>query len=190
MNSLPKIKISLSTPICLAAFTLIYGIKYISAILAAVLFHELGHIAFIYLFRGNIAEITLRPFGAVIKRADTKTSYFADAVISLAGRLVNIFSFLICLFASTLGSFAYASLVLAVVNLIPARPLDGYCALRSILLCLFSPQTAKIVGRCISLAILIVIWIFTVYMMIFAEFNLSLLIMITLFIYETVISCK
>lgn len=190
MRSLPKIKISLSTPICLAAFTIIYGLKYISAILAAVLFHEVGHIAVIYLFRGNIAEITIRPFGAVIKRADIKTSYFADAMISLAGPLVNIFSFLTCLFTDTLGSFAYASLVLAVINLIPAAPLDGYCTLRSILLCLFSPQTAKKVGQYISLAVLIIIWIFTVYMMIFSEFNLSLLIMITLLIYETVISCK
>lgn len=190
MKSLPKIKISLSTPICLAGFTLIYGVKYISAILAAVLFHELGHIALIYLFRGNIAEITLRPFGAVIKRADIKTSYFADTIISLAGPIVNIFSFLICLFTDTLGSFAYASLVLAVINLIPASPLDGYCALRSILLCLFSSQTAKRVGESISLLVLTVLWVLTVYMMIFAEFNLSLLIMITLLIYETVISRK
>lgn len=190
MKSLPKIKISLSTPICLTAFTLIYGVKYISAILAAVLFHELGHIALIYLFKGNIAEITIRPFGAVIKRSDIKTSYFADAMISLAGPLVNVFSFFICLFTDTLGSFAYASLVLAVINLIPANPLDGYCALRSLLLCLFTPQTAKRVGRYISLSLLIILWLFTVYMMIFAEFNLSLLIMITLLIYETVISCK
>ena len=190
MNSLPKIKISLSTPICLAAFTLIYGAKYISAILAAVFFHEFGHIALIYLSGGKISEITIRPFGAVIKRADIKTSYFADAMISLAGPLVNIFSFIICLFTNTLGGFAYASLVFAVVNLIPANPLDGYCALRSILLCLFSPPTAKKIGQYLSLAVLIILWIFTVYMMIFAEFNLSLLIMITLFIYETVISCK
>jgi len=190
VSRLPKIKISLSTPICIAAFCVIYGLKYISAILTAVIFHEISHIAAIYLCRGNISEITIRPFGAVIKRADTKTSYFSDAMISLAGPLANIFSFAICFFTDTLGSFASASLVLAVLNLIPAEPLDGYCALRSTLLSFFSPQLSKKICRCISLTVLIFLWIFTVYTVIFAEFNLSLLLMMTFLIYETVISRK
>ncbi len=190
MRALPKIKISLSTPICLAAFTVIYGIKYISSILAAVILHEFGHIAAIYLLRGKISEITLRPFGAVIKRSENNTSYFADFMIALAGPLANIISFLICLSVGILGTFAYSSIILALVNLIPAKPLDGYCAARSLSLCFFSLSVSEKICRSISVIILTVIWIFTVYMIIFTEFNLSLLIMTTFLICETVISRK
>lgn len=190
MRSFAKIKISLSTPICLAAFTVIYGTRYIFSILAAVILHELGHIAAIYLLNGEISEITLRPFGAVIKKSESNTSYFADFITALAGPLVNIISFLVCLSIGVMGTFAYSSIILALVNLIPAKPLDGYCATRSVSLCFFSLTVSENICRIISVITLTLIWIFTVYMIIFTEFNLSLLIMTTFLICETVISRK
>ena len=190
MKSIPKVKISLSTPICLAAFAAIYGVKYIASIVLSVILHELGHITAIYLFNERISEITLRPFGAVIKRAENRTSYIADAMISLAGPAVNIFSFIICAYFGALGTFAYASLVFALVNLIPANPLDGYSAMRALTLRFFPMSVSEKICTALSLIVLCVIWIFTVYMIIFTQFNLSLLIMTTLLICETVISRK
>lgn len=190
MKGLPKITISLSTPICLAAFCVIYGPGYISSIVLSVTVHELGHIAAIYLSHGKISEITIRPFGAVIKRAERGTSYFSDIFIALSGPLANIFSFILCMNFSFSEAFASASLILAIINLIPARPLDGYCAVKAFALLFFSPNTSEKICRAISLTVLSAIWVFTVYTVIFAKFNLSLLIMTTLLICEAVISRK
>ncbi len=190
MKSLPKIKVSLSTPICLAAFALIYGLPYIFAIFSATLLHEAGHLAAIYLLEGKVSDVTVRPFGAVINRSENGTSYRGDIIISLSGPLVNIVSFLICMWAGRRGTFASASLILALINLIPSKPLDGYCALKAASLSLFSPSASEKICRTVSFVILGAIWIFSVYMIIYANFNLSLLLMVTFLMCETLLTIK
>ncbi len=188
--TLPKIKISLSTPICLAAFVMLYGVPYIFAIFSATLLHEIGHLAAIYALGGKVSSITLRPFGAVINRHENQTSYAGDLIISLSGPFVNIICFIICFWIGTLGAFASASLILALVNLIPSKPLDGYCAIKSASLLIFSPIVTERICRGVSLVILALIWVFTVYMIIYANFNLYLLLTVTFLMCETFISGK
>lgn len=188
--TLPKIKISLSTPICLAAFVIIYGPSYIFAIFSATLLHEVGHLAAIYALGEKVSSITLRPFGAVISRCENKTSYIGDVIISLSGPLINIVCFLICLSVGSLGAFASASLILALVNLIPSKPLDGYCAMKAASLLVFSPSVSEKICRGVSLVILAAIWVFTVYMIIYANFNIYLLLMVTFLMCETLLNSK
>ena len=190
MRSMPKIKISLSTPICLSALAIIYGPTYILAISAATLLHELGHIIAIYLLGSSVSEVTVRPFGAVINRGENRSSYVADAVISLSGPAVNTICFLLCLPLGRLGAFASASLILALVNLIPSKPLDGYCAMRALTLSLFSPGVAGVICRAISLIILGILWTLSVYAVIYANFNIYLLLMVTFLICEALFSIK
>ena len=189
-KKLPKIRASLSLPICLIAFGLIYGPTYLISVFTATLLHELGHVAAIYLSHGSISEIVLRPFGAVIKRQPVSGSYLSDLFISLSGPIMNIISFGICAFIGKLGHFAAASLILASVNLIPSDPLDGYSALRAFALLFFPPDTAERICKTISLIILGVIWIFTVYFTIYAQLNIYLLIMITVLIFGTLTSIR
>ncbi len=190
MRSLPKIKVSLSTPICLAAFALIYGFPYIFAIFSATALHEVGHLASIYLLGGKVSDITVRPFGAVINRGENGRSYRGDIIISLAGPLANIFSLLVCLWMGRLGAFASASTILALVNLIPSKPLDGYCAMKAASLLFFSPSVSEKICKSVSFIILTAIWVFAVYMIIYANFNLSLLLMVTFLMCETLLSGK
>ena len=185
-----KIKASLSVPICIAAFYAIYGATYVFSILAASLLHEIGHLAAIYLFKNKVSCITLRPFGAVIERAQNRGSYIGDAVISLSGPLVNLISFAISALFNRYGYFSAASLILALINLMPAKPLDGYCALSALLLSRLSITKAEKICKAISLFVLFVIWIFSIYMILYANFNVSLLLMVTVLICETILSKK
>lgn len=185
-----KINVSPSLPICLAAFTVIYGPKYVFCILFASTLHELGHIAAIYMLKQRVSCITLRPFGAVIERAENPSTYIGDALISLSGPSVNLICFIICAFFGRCGYFASASLILALVNLLPSKPLDGYCALCALLLTKLSPPFAEKICKIISLTVLAFIWIFSVYMLLYANFNVSLLLMVTILICETVLHRK
>lgn len=186
----PKIDLSLSTLLYLASTALIYGFSYVFAIFSASALHELGHIAAIRLMKGKILGISIRPFGAVINRGENLTSYKGDVIISLAGPFVNVVCFLICLLCKRLGAFASASLILAMINLIPSKPLDGYCAIRAACLSLFSPSVSERICRVLSMVILSFIWVFAVYMIIYANFNIYLLIMVTFLMCETLLHSK
>lgn len=185
-----KIRASVSLPICLATFTVIYGPRYVFSILAASALHEAGHLAAIYTLKERVSCITLRPFGAVIERAGNRSTYTGDALISISGPIVNLISFLICSHFGNFGYFASASLMLALVNLLPARPLDGYSALSAMLLSRISPVRAEKICKAFSLTVLAVIWTFSVYMLLYANFNVSLLLMVTILICETVLHRK
>ena len=185
MKSLPKINIAPSTPICLLLLAITLGIPYVIAVATATALHEMGHIAAIYSVGSRVSRISLRPFGAVIERCENKSSYLSDAVISLSGPAVNLLSFLICFLVGSGGIFGSASLVLALVNLIPARPLDGYCALRSLCLTRMSVELSVKICTLVSLVFLSVLWAFSIYMLIYANFNVSLLLTVTFLMFET-----
>lgn len=188
--SVPKIKISLSTPICLAAFSFIYGLPYVFAIFSASFLHEIGHLTAIYLLHGSVSSIIVRPFGAVINRRESKTSYIGDIIIGISGPAVNLILFFICLLFGKLGAFASASLILATVNLIPSKPLDGYNVMSALLLLFFSPDVSEKICRSVSTVVLLAIWIFSAYLIIYSGFNISLLLMVTFLICESLLHIK
>ena len=94
---------------------------------SAALLHETAHVAAALLCREKIDAVNIYPFGAEIRIKGGISSYAKDLVISSAGIAVNLLLFLVFFAAAGvhLKFFAAANLVLAAVNVIPARGLDG-----------------------------------------------------------------
>ena len=124
-----------------------HGDRLLAAI-SALLLHELGHLAAAKLLAIPVTALEITPFGGVLnpdryEGVSGVTGFLyaaAGPVMSLAG----------CLFSALLlrwgvpfafvQRFARASLLLLLINLLPALPLDGGEMLRSILTIWFSHQ--------------------------------------------------
>ncbi len=94
---------------------------------SAAFLHEAAHIAAAFLCRERIDTVNIYPFGAEIRIGGGISSYKKDLIVSSAGIALNLLLFL-AFFSSQsvhLKFFAAANLVLAAVNIIPARGLDG-----------------------------------------------------------------
>ena len=112
-----------------------------AAILAAV-FHELGHLAALLVYRKKILRVNIGISGAVI---ETETLGYAQELICAAiGPVVNLLLFWIFLHTNFL--FSFVNLLLLTYNLLPVYPLDGGRILQSVLLMLLPERiVAKIV---------------------------------------------
>ncbi len=139
----PKIKIDSSTYL-LIFFSLLAGyLKNISIILIIVLIHELGHVFFFKLFKIDIIQIIIYPFGGVTyinKRIHERI--YKDLIISLGGIIFQVILFFIFYYlyhnnyivSRTYQLFCLYNLNIIMFNLIPIIPLDG----SKILMCLLS----------------------------------------------------
>lgn len=144
-----KIRISLTALLTAAAlfyadFSVFTAMVFISAIL-----HECGHIVFLKAFGTEIYGITVLPFGAVIRSDAAKLSYRREAAVALAGALFNLAAagaaglfFCICRDIHPLF-FCGCNLLLAAVNLVPVKTLDGGRALEAALCARLSPEKAQ-----------------------------------------------
>lgn len=99
----------------------------------ALLIHEFGHYIFAKKLGYRLSNFKLMPFGAELNYEGRFFDNKDEALIAFAGPLVNIFTsiFVVCFWwlFPTLYAFTYhfvvESMVLALVNLLPAYPLDG-----------------------------------------------------------------
>ncbi|MDR3148929.1 MAG: hypothetical protein LBT88_02775 [Oscillospiraceae bacterium] len=119
-----KFKMTVPFAVSFAFFAFIddSGLVWISAFAAAI--HELGHWTAIKLFRSRVTEFRLELTGAAIFYDTDKLGYAADAVIALAGPFAGLLAALV---GAQLGytTFAGASAILSLLNLLPASRLDG-----------------------------------------------------------------
>ena len=135
---------------CLWAISFLwYGGKTLP-MLCALAAHEAGHICFALLFHMQVDEMEITPFGGVISIRHMDAAPSGQAFLVAAGG--PVFSLLCCICApwlarvwsfSQVHAFACASLLLFLVNLIPALPLDGGRMLRAILTRFISFRTAN-----------------------------------------------
>lgn len=136
----------------------------ISTIVAVI--HELGH-SFVALSRGYVLnKIVLMPYGAVVKGNIKGLKFIDQAEIALAGPLLNlgvtIFFVSLWWFFPEIYAYtdivAFSSLSMAVVNLIPAYPLDGGRVLTSLISLKFGEKvgvkTSKIIGLVLGVALI------------------------------------
>jgi Zn-dependent protease len=136
----------------------IYGLVLVGAVFVLVLLHELGHSMMAHEYGLRVRDITLVPFGGIARIEQMPSQPRAEAMISVAGPLVNFALALLLLPLllmvglasghSSLQDFAQfgisdvsltgflfylllANLTLAIFNLLPAFPMDGGRILRA-----------------------------------------------------------
>lgn len=129
-----------------------YGLLFVAVVFGLVLVHELGHGLMARQYGLRVRDVTLLPFGGVAHIEQMPASSRVEALVSLAGPLTNmaiavatlpllLLWFLIDGFSSfnslaalqledpSFNSFIFflflANLMLAIVNLVPAFPMDG-----------------------------------------------------------------
>lgn len=102
----------------------------LSALLAAVLAHELGHVCALAASGMRIRGVSLAATGPVI-RCDLPQTGFSAAAVSLAGPVFGALAWLALRRCFPLA--AEMSAVLTAVNLLPVLPLDGGRALAALL---------------------------------------------------------
>ncbi len=164
----------------------IYGLALVLSIFVLVLLHELGHSMMALEYGLRVRDITLVPFGGIARIEQMPSNPRAEAMISLAGPLVNLAIALLLLpillmvglaggndslqdFArfglgdvSLTGFLFYlllANLTLAVFNLLPAFPMDGGRILRAGVTPFMGRQSATTVAVAIGITLGVLIGI-------------------------------
>ncbi len=97
---------------------------------AAIFLHECAHLVILKLFGGKLKRFTPAPFGLCMEFDESTLSLGGEIAVSLGGCVINLVSMLASVliykfFGLDFLDFGIASLVLALVNLIPTEPLDG-----------------------------------------------------------------
>lgn len=130
-------------PLVLALMYMLSGGQALIPSLIALGLHESAHLLVALKVQARIDEIELMPFGAAIRLYELwEISSARLLLISLAGPLMNFvsaaaFSLFVYVFPGLIGLLTPVirmSLALALINLVPALPLDGgraFCALLS-----------------------------------------------------------
>lgn len=137
---------------------------------AAITLHEIGHLAAIRMLGGRIRGFTPAPFGLCINVDDSTLSLFGEAIVSAAGCIVNFISVLVAallykFFKIDIIDFGIVSAALALLNLIPAKPLDGGRLLETFTAALFGPNVSYAVSAAAA-------YIFSFFVFLFASYSL------------------
>lgn len=151
--------------------------------------HELGHYFTGRALGAEVEGVWFRPFGInIVLRESTRLSYWDEILIALSGPLVNLLFaggvYLWCLLFGLFdaaGFLIFINLSLAGVNLLPIDCLDGGRAVYSLLLCLFSVETASRLSFWLSVFTLVPLAAASAMLISRSGYNLSLAV-ITVFL--------
>ncbi len=157
------------------------GTEDVAACLLAALCHEAGHLVVAALAGVHIRAVTLDLFGARI-HLDGLLSYRQELAVACGGPAANILT-VACLMplwigrgGSFLGSFLFASLGLGEVNLLPVATLDGGRMLSCLLALTLGEKAARRGVAVTTGAVLLTLWLLSVYALLRAGNMLSLFI--------------
>ena len=153
------------------------------------MFHETGHIFFMYVFKQRIESVTFGAFGVRIDRQLSATlSYKKESIIAFGGILVNlliaIFSYLYYYLCGSDFSlkFAAVNIIIALFNMIPVEVLDMGRVIRYNLLIFMEENRCERILRIISAVFVNLLAILCICYSIFIGINISL-IAVTLYLY-------
>lgn len=174
--------------IILTLITFLCGrFNYFLIILTIILFHDLGHLCIMKLFKIKVSKLTILPFGSII---DSDLKYNENTLkkilIAIAGVLFQIILYLIFIFLSKQGFITYLTYqiflkynkYIILFNLLPIIPLDG-SQLLSYILETFLPFKLSIYLKCI------ISIIFLILLLLISNPSLDLLNIIILSFYKT-----
>ena len=144
--------------------------------------HELGHSIASARLGYELKRIVLMPYGAVIRGEKQCFSYFDEVRIAIAGPLVNFATAILLTAVWWVFPEAYpytelavsASLTIAIINLLPAFPLDGGRILLALLSAHTGRKTALMIVRFVGIALSTGLFVLFVYSC-FNSFNPSLM---------------
>lgn len=169
---MPDIKIKFSTVVFAALFLFLDASEFTVSVLAAAAVHEAGHLIAMYLSGIHPKSITVYPFGVDITAGHSLSSYRTDIFVAAAGCAVNLL--LTAVFFAVLPTFALCCAVLAILNLLPIKSLDGGRIVECVLLMhKDEEQTARIVYT-VSFIFIVILWMISIYLLLFAPFNPTL----------------
>lgn len=155
-------------------------------LLLSILLHESGHILTMKLLGVKIQGLTLLPAGIDIESDKNRVSYQKELAISLSGGAMNILIFLLFW---EYEFFACANLLYALLNLLPIKGLDGGSVLESVLLCFLTPASAGKVLEGVSFFFCFLLWAAGIYIMLFAQGNISIF-LLSIFLFISAIMKK
>ncbi len=176
-------------PIIVFSFWGGYQNMFITAYIAAVL-HELAHIICARLLKIKVSRIILYPFGVTARlSADYIKNSEKEFLIAFSGPLFSIALFWLSLIlqkqsnSDLLGFFADVNLSIALINLVPALPLDGGRMLKAQLTTKYGIIRAYNAMITLSRILIVLIGAFAVYIFFASGFNFSL-ILISAFLFQ------
>lgn len=183
-----KIKVTFFGILMFLSLIVTHSYLSLAALLAAFV-HEMGHLLAASLCGVPIKELKLDIFGAAITPDGAFYSYKKEIAVALGGPLVNIISFIICFFFARgrgqfMELFLLASIFLGALNLLPIRDFDGGRILHCVLSYKFSPEVADKVCMALSFAVLMLLWMLSVYLILRFWASLSL------FVFSFALLCK
>lgn len=121
----------------------------------AVAIHECAHLVALRLLKGRIVSFHVAPFGLCIDYDAESLSLLGELFVCASGCLANLITALLTfvlysVFTVDLISFGIVSAALALMNLLPIYPLDGYRVVRLLLSLFTSPFAASRIAFLIS----------------------------------------
>ncbi len=135
-----KLRVSVAFVIILASMLVCDFSVYSFCVIISAALHEAGHIVALKMAGAKIQNITVVPFGAEIRTDVDMLPYKKELLVALAGPAANIILAVVLLLIYFLANsrvvmfFAACNLILAFINLVPVRTLDGSRALSAVLL--------------------------------------------------------
>ncbi len=154
-----------------------------------VVFHEMGHILFIKLFKYKIIDITIYPFGGITKvDKDINTPLNKELLIACGGIIFQLILFIIIYFVPinviTKELLYKYNMSILLFNMLPIIPLDGSIIINSLLNKIFSYKVSYYLYIIISI-------IFSIFYLLFNYwYSLNNYLIVSLFIIKTYYAIK
>ena len=150
--------------------------------LGAAILHELGHMLAAAILGIPLRSLDVGMFGASLKVRGSLISYPKEFILCAAGPAMNFISAIAVIalsehfgYYSEIGEwFASVSLMLGVLNLIPAEGFDGGRILSVAVTSLFGPRAAARLLSFSTFMSILSLWMFSVYLLIRFGTSLSL----------------
>ena len=154
-----------------------------------VVFHEMGHILFIKLFRYKIINITIYPFGGITKvDKDINTPLNKELLIASGGIIFQLILFIIIYFVPiniiTKNLLYKYNISILLFNMLPIIPLDGSIIINSLLNKIFSYKISYYLYIIISIIFSIIYLLFNYW------YSLNNYLIISLFVIKTYYAIK